>query len=127
MKNKQPKIVIVGVGDAVSPLIDNLSHEMTNENVKFVKVGFRFGNKNSKVTEIKLTDTLPRLISPEKIFEHLDNPKHKPHLEKIIAIMKEGDELYEMVEGTCIVFHRGYRLVRDGKIIMQLVGEEFML
>lgn len=119
MKNKQIKIAVVGIGNAVSPLIDNLSHEMINDNVKFVKVGFNFKNENSKVTEIKLSDTLPRLISPEKIFEYLDNPKFKPHLEKMIAIMEEGDELYEMIEGTCLVFHRGFRLVREGKIIMQ--------
>jgi len=51
MKNKQLKIVVVGAGGTISPLIDNLSHEMTNENVKFVKVGFGFGDENSRVTE----------------------------------------------------------------------------
>ena len=51
MKNKQLKIVLVGAGGTISPLIDNLSHEMTNENVKFVKVGFGFGDENSRVTE----------------------------------------------------------------------------
>ena len=120
MKTKQLKIVIAGVGDAVSPLIDNLSREITNENVKFLKVGFRFGDKNSKVTEIKLTDTLPRLMSPEKIFEHLDNPKYKHHLTKLLATMKASDEFYEMIEGTCLVYHRGFRLVREGKTVMQI-------
>jgi hypothetical protein len=116
---KKPKIVVVGVGDGGSNVVDYLTNEITNDSVKFVKVGYHFKNENTKATEITLPNLRATKRSLEQICAHFESNGRVDELAKLMAMVRDGDELYLMISGTCMVSYSGFRLKRDGKIIME--------
>jgi hypothetical protein len=117
---KKPKIVVVGVGNGGSRVVDYLSHEITNDSVKFVKVGYYFDNENTNAIEITLPNLRATKRSLKEVCAYLEGKGHVDELAKLMATVRDGDELYLMISGTCIVSYSGFRLKRDGEIIMEL-------
>jgi len=119
---KKPKIVVIGVGSGGSRVVDNLS-QITNESIKFVKVDYSFDNENTNATQIKLPHFRPRKSSMEEVSEYLEKKGHTEKLAKLVSMIRDGDELYRLISHGDIVSTMGFRLKRDGEIIIQCLEE----
>ena len=131
---KKPKIVVVGVGNTGVSVVDLLSKEFNQEDVKLIKVdhynNLKFDQKNQyapieknpKITDIELTHFSYKKISIEELSVHQDDPVcNKDEILKLLSMVEEGDEIYLMNEQLgCFGGDKfGFKLTRDGQPIMK--------
>lgn len=94
---KKTKIVVIGLGNAGSMLVDTISKNDSNdiEYISFAQknVNDKFLN-NDKVKIINTSRGI--IISLEKAKEYCIKYNKTKRLEELLSLIKEGDEIYEV-------------------------------
>jgi len=131
---KKRKIVVVGVGNTGVSVVDLLSKELHQEDVKLIKVDYynnlKFDQKNQyapivknpKITDTGLTHFSYKKISIEEVSLYQDNQVcNKDEILKLLSMLEEGDEIYLMNEQLgCFGGDKFcFKLTRDGKTIIK--------
>jgi len=122
---KRPKIAVIGIGNTGASVVDFLSKDLNQENIKLIIVdhynSLKF-DKNPKITNIGLMYFTYKNVSAQDVSLYLDNPVcNKEEILELLSLVQDGDEIYYMSEwlGCLGGNHFQFKITRDEKTIMK--------